>query len=307
MKTQQTLPSADVRLVLMKRSRQFGSIAIAVMLLIVSCTSPSDGSTDKLVDIGSHKLYLNCRGSGSITIVIETGVGETYRTLGSLIESLSQETRVCAYDRAGYGQSEPGPMPRDSQREADELHQLLTNSGEQGPFLLLGHSLGALNMQVYAHTYPEEINGLVLLDPSPLSWMLGESFLDLRESFIEAAIATRQDAEAAAASSDPGVNGNADYLDAVASESEEFFGSTARTLAEIQSFGKMPLIVIGATEPEPGFGEAAGPFRQFWNEGSRLLAGKAQSGKFILAEGSSHHIHLDAPHIVMDAILELMP
>jgi pimeloyl-ACP methyl ester carboxylesterase len=67
-------------------------------------------------------------------------------------------------------------MPRDSQRAVDELHLLLGKSGEDGPFLLVGHSLGGLNMQVYANTYPEEVTGLVLLDPSPLAWMKGRGF-----------------------------------------------------------------------------------------------------------------------------------
>lgn len=74
--------------------------------------------------------------------MIDTGIGETYESWVSVMESLSRETRACAYDRARYGQSEPGPMPRDSQRSADELHLLLATSGEAGPFLLVGHSLG---------------------------------------------------------------------------------------------------------------------------------------------------------------------
>jgi hypothetical protein len=65
--------------------------------------------------------------------------------------------------------------------------------------------------------------------------------------------------------------------------------------------------VIGATEPDPGFGEYAQAYRQFWNEESKMLASKSEVGIFILAEGSSHHIHLDAPQVVIDAILEMIP
>jgi pimeloyl-ACP methyl ester carboxylesterase len=127
-------------------------------------------------DKTTHSLYVHCLGTGRPTIVIDTGVGETYESWESVIETISRQTRVCAYDRAGYGRSEPGPMPRDSQRAVDELHLLLGKSGEDGPFLLVGHSLGGLNMQVYANTYPEEVTGLVLLDPSPLAWMKGRGF-----------------------------------------------------------------------------------------------------------------------------------
>ncbi len=282
-------------------------IVTILLVFVASCAPSNEPPLDELVDIGTHRLYIHCTGTGRPTVVIDTGIGETYQSWSGMIESLSRETRVCAYDRAGYGQSEPGPMPRDSQRAADELHQLLANAGEEGPFLLLGHSLGALNMQVYAHSYPEEVSGLVLLDPSPLAWMMGEEFPELRDLFIEETKAIRKDADAASTSSDPQGRAMAGYLSAVASEFEEFFGRTAEEVAAIDSFGELPVTVIGATEPDSGFGEYGQAFRLFWNEESHRLAGKSEVGKFILAEGSSHHIHLDAPQVVMDAILEMIP
>ncbi len=287
--------------------KKLTAIVSVLLVFIASCATSPEAPRDELVDVGTHRLYIHCVGTGKPTIVIDPGVGETYESWESMIESLSHETRVCAYDRTGYGQSEPGPMPRDSQRAADELQLLLANSGETGPFLLVGHSLGALNMQLYAHSYPEEVTGLILLDPPPLAWMMGEVFPELRELFIEEMIALREAADAASASSDPDVGANTAYLNAVASEFEEFFGRSAERVAEIHSFGELPLDVVGATEPDPGFGEFAQAYRQFWNEESQRLAGKSESGKFILAEGSSHHIHLDAPQVVIDAILEMLP
>jgi pimeloyl-ACP methyl ester carboxylesterase len=162
-------------------------------------------------------------------------------------------------------------------------------------------------MQLYAQSYPDEVTGLILLDPSPLAWMMGEGFQELSELFIEASTAFRDDADAASASSDPDARANAGYLNAVASEFEQFFGQTAKEVAAIHSFGKLPLTVIGATEPNPGFGEYAQAYRQFWNAESQRLADKSEAGKFILAEGSSHHIHLDTPQVVLDAVLEMIP
>jgi pimeloyl-ACP methyl ester carboxylesterase len=197
-------------------------------------------------------------------------------------------------------------MPRDSQRSADELNLLLGKSGEDGPYLLVGHSLGGLNMQVYANSYPDEVVGLVLLDPSPLAWMTGEAFPELRELFIQQSVSLREEAEAVQASSDPEAKAVAAYMDATASEFEEFFGRTADEVAAIESFSELPLTVIGATEPDPGFGENGKPFRQFWNEENQTLARKSALGQFILAEGSSHHIHVDMPQLVIDAVLELI-
>jgi len=162
-------------------------------------------------------------------------------------------------------------------------------------------------MQVYANSYPDEVASLVLLDPTPLAWMTGESFPELRELFIQQSVTLREEAEVVKASSDPEAKAVAAYLDATASEFEEFFGRTADEVAAIESFSELPLTVIGATEPDPGFGEDGQPFRQFWNEESQALARRSALGRFILAEGSSHHIHLDMPQLVIDAVLELMP
>lgn len=297
---------------------------ILIVILVASCTTsspsptatsvpptntlpqPTEARLDELVDVGTHRLHIYCTGTGRPTIVIDTGLGETYQTSwASNIESLSRETRVCSYDRAGYGQSEPGPMPRDSQRSADELHLLLVNSGEDGPFLLVGHSLGALNIQVYADSYPEEVTGLVLLDPAPLGILMGEKFPEIREGAIQDVIALREEADAASASSNP-IAAGAPYLNAIASEGEQLLGQSLEQVAAIDSFGELPLTVIGATEPDPDTEENAEAIRQYWNDELRILAGKSGSGQFILAEGSGHHIHWDAPQLVIDVILEMI-
>ncbi len=282
---------------------------IAFCILIVSLASCGPSKSvpfDELVDIGTHKLYIHCEGDGKPTIVIDTGVGETFESWESVIELLKSETRVCVYHRAGYGKSEIGPMPRDSQRVADELHKLLILSNENNSIILVGHSLGGLNMQLYANSYPEQVKGLVLIDPPPLAWMGGEGFPELRELFMENMLASREAADAASESNDPELMEMADFLNSVASENEEFFGQTAEQISEIHSFDKLPLTVIGASELEAGFGEFAYSFRQFWNQESIELSKKSSKGKFILAEGSSHHIHLDAPKIIVDAILEMI-
>lgn len=282
------------------------ALAVALILLQSSCGTPSERATDRLVSIGTHKLHIHCAGAGSPTIVVDVGAGESYASWMPLLDQLAQDTRVCAYDRAAYGQSEPGPMPRDSQRAAEELHQLLLSSGEEGPFLLVGHSLGGLNMQVFAARWPEQIAGAVLLDPSPLGWMMGEGFPELRELFVQEIAAMRAQAGPARASSDSGAGPEAAFWEALASEHEELFARTAQQVAAISSFGQIPLTVIGASEPEPRFGESSAAFRQFWNDESRRLATKSGRGRFMLAQGSSHHIHLDAPELVLGAIREML-
>lgn len=286
--------------------RKLAAAALAILFLLSGCGSPSGVPMDKLIDIGTHKLHIYCLGAGSPAIVIDVGAGGSYTSWQHVQEQLAEDTRVCAYDRAGYGQSEPGPMPRDGRRAADELHRLLQNAGEEGPFLLVGHSLGGLNMQVFAASYPEQVAGVVLLDPSPLGWMMGDGFPELRDLFVQETAAMRAAADAARASSEPAEQAQAAFWEAVASEHEELFGQTAQQVGAISTFGRVPLLVIGATEPDSRFGDDSEAFRQFWNNESRKLATRSERGRFLLAEGSSHNIHLDAPQLVTDAVREML-
>lgn len=290
----------------MRRHWQRAVILWALLIWAAGCGPQPGAQMDELVDVGTHRLHIHCEGAGSPTAVLDTGAGDTYEAWEPLMDSLAQETRICAYERAGYGGSDPGPMPRSSRRAAEELHRLLGNAGEEGPFLLVGHSLGALNLQVYAATYPEEVAGLVLLDPPPLAWLVGESYPDLRELFRQEVAAMRRSAEDARASGEPEAEAQADFLLAVSSEHEELFGESAQQAATSSSFGQLPVVVVGAAEADPRFGAAARSFREFWNRESQQLAGRSTEGRFVLAEGSSHAIHLDAPEVILQVIREML-
>jgi pimeloyl-ACP methyl ester carboxylesterase len=119
----------------------------------------------EMVDVGEHLLHLNCLGQGSPTIVLDGGWGYTSVEWSGWVQpEVAEHTRVCAYDRAGMGWSEPGPSPLDATRAASELHTLLQKADEEGPYVLVGHSLVGLYSRVYAERYPEEVAGMVLVD-----------------------------------------------------------------------------------------------------------------------------------------------
>lgn len=118
-----------------------------------------------LVDVGGYRLHLNCSGQGSPVVVLDAGLGDACLVWQTVQEQLTAYGRVCSYDRAGYGWSESGPKPRSFQRAAEELHTLLKNAGEPGPFVLVGHSAGANTVRLYAAAYPEEVVGMVLIEP----------------------------------------------------------------------------------------------------------------------------------------------
>jgi len=115
-----------------------------------------------LIDVDGHKLHIYCAGEGNTTIVLDHSLGgiEGY----FLVEELAKITRVCIYDRAGYGWSQSNYKPRTSEQIVKELHSLLIKAEIQPPYILVGNSFGTYNMRLYAHQFPEEVVGMVLTD-----------------------------------------------------------------------------------------------------------------------------------------------
>lgn len=118
----------------------------------------------RLIDVGSHKLHLHCSGSGSPTVVLESGAGSGMLAWRSVQPAVAERTRVCSYDRAGYGWSDLSLESRTIHRVAEELRMLLEKSGEESPFILASHSLGGVYAQFFATSYSDLVAGLILVD-----------------------------------------------------------------------------------------------------------------------------------------------
>ena len=202
----------------------------------------------ELVDVGGHSLHINCVGEGSPTVILESGSGANSVDWANIQPEVANTTRVCAYDRAGSGWSEPGPGPGDLQQIAGELHTLLANAGIDGPYVLVGHSFGGLYVRMYADLYPNEVEGMVLVD----------------SSHPEQSART---AEAQAASE--------------ASSAEESLRATPETSAQVllstQSLGDKPLSVISAGEQEP-----------IWLELQDELAALSSDSVHRVVDGATH-------------------
>jgi pimeloyl-ACP methyl ester carboxylesterase len=124
----------------------------------------------QLIDVGGHRLHLNCTGSGSPTVVLEPGGGEMSSSLGWIAPGVARDTRVCVYDRAGRGWSEPADTPQDGAQIATDLHTLLHRGHVPGPYVLAGHSFGGLYVLTFADRYPDEVEGMVLVDSTAPAW-----------------------------------------------------------------------------------------------------------------------------------------
>src|SRR5713101_649623 len=148
-------------------------------------TSASQGDFASQVDIGGgRKLYLECRGSGNPTVILESGYHDSSQPWSladayppAVLPGVAGFTRVCAYDRPGTllytdppritDRSSPVLMPRTARDVADDLHALLAATRLSGPYILVGHSMGGLFMRLYAQAYPGQVAGLVLVDAFP--------------------------------------------------------------------------------------------------------------------------------------------
>jgi len=153
-------------------------IALGVLLLIAALSgatyqwlatrkelaaTPPPG---RLVDIGGYRLHLWCTGDGAPAVILDAGLGGTSTGWGFVQPEVARFTRVCSYDRAGMGYSDPGPSPRTARRIASELAELLARGGITGPVVLAGESIAGFNVRVFASDHPERAAGLVLVDAS---------------------------------------------------------------------------------------------------------------------------------------------
>jgi pimeloyl-ACP methyl ester carboxylesterase len=118
----------------------------------------------QMVDVGGYRLHINCTGTGSPTVVIDAGWGDWSLKWSSVQREVAKTTQVCTYDRAGMGYSEAGPLPRNAEQFAKELHTLLEQANIAGPYVMVGHSLGGLPVRVFVHDYPTGVAGVVLID-----------------------------------------------------------------------------------------------------------------------------------------------
>ena len=120
----------------------------------------------QLVDVGGRKLHIYCTGEGSPTVILDSGLGDSYLSWSRVQPQIAQFTRVCAYDRAGLGFSDSSPEPRTSKVMAEELHSLLQAAKIPPPYVIVGHSMGGYNVRVYTSMYRHQIVGMVLVDAS---------------------------------------------------------------------------------------------------------------------------------------------
>jgi pimeloyl-ACP methyl ester carboxylesterase len=275
------------------------------------------------VDVGGYSLHVHCVGEGSPTVVLDAGLGGFSLDWSLVQPELAATTRVCAYDRAGYGWSDPSPHARTPSQIADELHTLLVNAGIQGPYVLVGHSAAGKDVRLFANRYPQAVVGMVLIDarhesvdtkrsPEALAaehtqqrrfqrtiWAAAR--LGLVRAFWATAwpqvfpatqnLSTETRAEIGV------LQARSQQVKTVLREDALLTHDNAQ-LSSATSLGDVPLMVLAAgqnVEHDP-----------LWLPAQQQLAGLSSNAKLIVVEGSSHYIHWDQPMLVARAIRQVV-
>lgn len=245
---------------------------------------PYDAQGERF-NVGGRSLYLDCRGAGKPTVVLEAGSGADSSTWGAVIDALAATTRTCAYDRAGRARSDP--TDRHTLAEAaTELHALLATAGEPGPYLLVGHSLGGAYIRVFAGEYREEVSGMVMVDtfdPDLQTDWIHPLLGDLRGEY-EAFLNGLRDTVSVV-----------DSLDWPASEAQ------LRT----SSVEGLPIEVLVAPRYEPRLSEVINAeIAAAWRAAFDTLSpGRIRT---TTAWGAGHNVQIDRPDLVIEAVRRLV-
>jgi pimeloyl-ACP methyl ester carboxylesterase len=219
------------------------------------------------VDVGGYALWIQCSGQGSPPVVLDAGFGNGASSWSKVQSGVAQFTRVCAYDRAGQGASDRGPNPTTSRQQVLDLRTLLTNARLAGPYVLVGHSFGGMNVELYARLYPAEAAGLVLVDAAHEDIYLDPAFKSQYGNVWR------------------GVN----------------FIESARQVRAAPPLPDIPLIVLAHGLPGSPFATD-----ERWKGWQQELAARAPRGKVVVADRSGHEIEQDQPDLVIASIREVV-
>jgi pimeloyl-ACP methyl ester carboxylesterase len=297
----------------------------------------------QLVDLGTHRLHITCGGQGVPTVVFDAALGGSSLSWSLVQPMVASFTRACAYDRAGFGWSDAGPLPRTAGRIANELHLLLQRAKVPGPYLLVGHSFGGFVTRLFTAAHPHDVAGLVLIEPAiPEQWaeptaearvligrgtrLCGYGSAAARHGLARmvsglvqvgalgpARALVKAVSRGGLRREDEGILApiwklpsesrqilaqmwtQPKFFEALGSQIEHVCESAAEVLRQSTSdYDRLPLVVVSAN--------TASEYRL---QADAALARQSTRGRHVLAENSGHWVPLDAPDVVIKAILTM--
>jgi pimeloyl-ACP methyl ester carboxylesterase len=315
----------------------FGGVSLAVLIGFLSQRlaqrrdlrkHPAPG---RLVDVGGFRMHIHAGGKssgsgknsaggkGSPTVVLDSGSGGTSLDWTNIQAELAKSTRVCSYDRAGHGWSDAGRHAHTLANIAQDLDALLRISQEQGPFVLVGHSLGGLYANYFARRYPEQVAGMVLVDAVPpeiydelpvkfhleTRRMLQRRYLSALFGLMRLGV-LREDSESetelgrmrSILSLRPG------FWREALKQNRNLGPGVNRVVESAGPFPDIPLVVI--TPAKAPWLESIRPdLPEKWLAGQQRLTGLTPQGRLVVVEKASHDLLTDAPQVIVQAVKEI--
>ena len=242
------------------------------------------GTFDELVAISSGRLHVRCSGTGESTVLLIAGWDHASEDWADVEPTIAETTRVCAYDRFGTGTSDAPAKPQTFDMQVADLHELLEEIGEPGPYVVVGHSFGGAEAVTFASTYPDEVAGLLLVDASPTTWP-------------DTVCSVPAYAGGCAVMRDPSQGERLDVFPAF------------EDVAAITSLGDIPMTVMAAADRSPdGLSpEELTRITAAWSSGTNAWAQLSTRSRIVTVQDTGHAIQTDQPAIVIAEVTRLLP
>ena len=260
------------------------------------------------IDVGGRTLHLFCVGTapaGQPTVFGESGLMGDSRTWNDIFYAVAERTRVCAYDRAGLNQSQPAPEPaRTLQDQVDDLRALMTAAELTGPIVFAAHSSGAWNVALYTSQHPDDIAGIVLVDPRgshvSAQWLAA---LPPKAAGEPVAVAANRD-ELTTFETDPSLNDERLDLTKAMEQVNEVLDP------ETPLFGDLPLIVLQAGLTPNSWSDLPDEIRlefdRIWRDGQAAFLAESTTSSAVAVDDSDHDLPAMRPDAVVDALFEVL-
>lgn len=255
--------------------------AVAVTIAAMASAGCGTRLDSRVVQVDGHAVEVATAGSGSRTVVFESGLGSDWTSWDMVAGEVSLGARVFAYSRPGYGRSDPSTTPRDAAHIVEELRALLAAQGYAPPYVLVGHSFGGTYMELFAKAHPEEVAGLVLVEPRHRDFT------------------TTCEKEAIEGCSIPA--STVASLPAVQVAELDGFAAASGQIHDAGGFGGYPVRVLTATSHWQSLSWEA-----LWRRMNRSLANEADDGRQTVFDGTTHALQVERAHEVTEVILDLV-
>lgn len=289
----------------------------------------------RLVDIGGRSMNIYCVGTGSPTVILDSDGDDSTMGWAFVQPSIARRTRVCSYDSAGLGFSDPGPLPRDASAAADDLHALLTRAGVKPPLVLVGYSLSGMSARLYADRYPRAVAGMVLVAANvPYQRRLIATAAPALARALAQAIPFDKTCSAAAAKGTlrPGTSAfsncmytppgpplppalralvqkqwmrSSTWIDFTSADEAADAASSAEVTREQRGYGDMPLIVLTTVKDQLSLPIPIAQRRALvraWIAAHDRIAAFSTRGTNVVVKDSTLSIPIDRPSTVISAI-----